>query len=71
MRQPRTTALQGIRCENKYYQLEEMEDKENCTTELFLTANGQVEFGETDGPVWADAIGTWQVMPGTGKEENN
>ena len=60
-----SSRLYGIRCENKYYQLEEMEDKDNSTTELFLTAEGNVEFGETDGPLWSDAEGRWHVEPGT------
>jgi hypothetical protein len=34
----------------EYYQLEEMEDKDTCTTELFLRADGGIEFGDTDGP---------------------
>ena len=42
-----------------------MEDQEDCTTELFLTADGVVEFGETDGPVWTSAVGSWSVAPGT------
>ena len=42
-----------------------MEDKENSTTELFLTAEGTVEFGETDGPLWSAAEGRWHVEPGT------
>jgi hypothetical protein len=50
--------LYRIRCENKYYQLEEMEDRENCTTELFLKEDGQVLIGETDGPLWTEAVGT-------------
>ena len=37
-----TTVLYRIRCENKYYQLEELEDADNCTTELFLKSNGVV-----------------------------
>ena len=53
----RSTVLYRIRCENKYYQLEEMEDRENCTTELFLKEDGQVLIGETDGPLWTEAIG--------------
>ena len=61
----KSSSLYGIRCENKYYQLEEMEDKENSTTELFLTAEGTVEFGETDGPLWSSAEGRWHVEPGT------
>ena len=42
-----------------------MEDKDNCTTELFLLEDGGVEFGETDGPLWTAAVGQWQVIPGT------
>ena len=57
--------LFGIRCENKYYQLEELEDKDTCTTELFLKADRTIEFGETDGPLWAAAVGTWDVKPNT------
>lgn len=55
--------LNGIRCENKYYQLEELEDKESCTTELFLTANGQVEFGETDVSRVCDARFPFIISP--------
>jgi hypothetical protein len=51
------TVLYRIRCENKYYQLEEMEDRDNCTTELFLKENGEVLIGETDGPLWTEAVG--------------
>jgi len=57
--------LYGIRCEQKYYQLEEKEDKESCTTELFLLEDGRIEFGATDGPVWSEASGHWEVIPGT------
>ncbi|CAB9499871.1 expressed unknown protein [Seminavis robusta] len=64
-RSSKSTKLFGIRCENKYYQLEELEDKDNCTTELFLTEDGQVEVGKTDGPVWTGAIGRWAVIPGS------
>lgn len=63
--QTSSVAMYGIRCENKYYQLEEMEDKESCTTELFLLEDGGVEFGETDGPLWTSAVGGWKIFPGT------
>jgi hypothetical protein len=53
----RKTVLYRIRCENKYYQLEEMEDRETCTTELFLKEDGQILIGETDGPLWTEAVG--------------
>jgi len=51
-----------IRCENKYYQLEELEDAENCTTELFLKENGDVEMGDTDGPLYTIATGKWEMI---------
>eukprot|EP00429_Kryptoperidinium_foliaceum_P066065 CAMPEP_0176061244 /NCGR_PEP_ID=MMETSP0120_2-20121206/30534_1 /TAXON_ID=160619 /ORGANISM="Kryptoperidinium foliaceum, Strain CCMP 1326" /LENGTH=171 /DNA_ID=CAMNT_0017394801 /DNA_START=127 /DNA_END=642 /DNA_ORIENTATION=+ len=60
-----SSALSAIRCFDKYYQLEELEDKESCTTELFLRADGVVEFGETDGPQFLAAAGTWSVPDGT------
>lgn len=49
----------------EYYQLEEMEDKDSCTTELYLRADGVIEFGDTDGPQFITAAGTWSVPPGT------
>ena len=49
----------------EYYQLEELEDKETCTTELFLREDGVVDFGETDGPKYIAAAGTWSVPAGT------
>ncbi|EEC46241.1 predicted protein [Phaeodactylum tricornutum CCAP 1055/1] len=64
-RDARSMKLFAIRCEDKYYQLEEMEDKENCTTELYLKGDRTVEFGDTDGPIWTEAVGSWQVKPGT------
>jgi len=57
--------LHGIRCEDKYYQLEEMEDKQTCTTELFLKADRTVIFGNTDGPQYLVASGSWEVEPNT------
>lgn len=49
----------------EYYQLEEMEDRDTCTTELFLRADGVIEFGDTDGPKYLAAAGTWSVPQGT------
>ena len=42
-----------------------MEDSDSCTTELFLREDRVVEFGQTDGPQWTAAAGTWQVEPNT------
>jgi len=50
-----------IRCENKYYQLEELEDADNCTTELFLKHDGTVDVMETDGPLFSKAVGNWEI----------
>lgn len=50
-----------IRCENKYYQLEELEDADNCTTELFLKDDGTVDVMETDGPLFSKAVGNWEI----------
>jgi len=49
----------------EYYQLEEMEDKDTCTTELFLRADGVIEFGDTDGPQPNHSEGRWTVPDGT------
>lgn len=55
------TVMYRIRCENKYYQLEELEDSDNCTTELFLKEDGTVDILETDGPIFDKAEGNWEV----------
>mmetsp|Transcript_28051 Transcript_28051/g.42779 ORF Transcript_28051/g.42779 Transcript_28051/m.42779 type:complete len:200 (-) Transcript_28051:95-694(-) len=56
--------LHDVRFENKYFQLEEMEDKDRCTTELFLRADRRVQIGITDGPRHSDGVGTWEVQEG-------
>ena len=60
-----STCLYGIRCEDKFYQLEEKEDGETSRTEVYLMADRQVDFGKTDGPVPDYVEGTWHVEPGT------
>eukprot|EP00980_Cylindrotheca_fusiformis_P015298 scaffold4266_cov83-Cylindrotheca_fusiformis.AAC.3 len=57
--------LYGIRCEDKFYQLEEREDAETSSTEVYLMKDRQVDFGKTDGPVPDSVEGTWHVEPGT------
>jgi hypothetical protein len=57
--------LYGIRCEDKQYQLEEREDAECSTTELYLNADRSIRFGETDGPLPTLVTGTWHVAPAT------
>jgi hypothetical protein len=43
----------------KYFQLEELEDSESATTEILLNADLSVAVGETDGPLFTHARGTW------------
>jgi hypothetical protein len=38
-----------------------MEDKDTCTTELFLRADGVIEFGDTDGPKPVAVKGHWYL----------
>lgn len=44
----------------RYFQLEEMEDADTATTEVFLNADQTVDIGETDGPLFIGAEGTWK-----------
>lgn len=44
---------------SKFFQLEEKEDKDVCTTEIFLADDGTVLLAETDGPLPLRATGTW------------
>jgi len=51
---------------DKYFQLEELEDKEDCTTEVFLRHDNTAVVGETTGPIFVSASGTWeQKLNGT------
>jgi hypothetical protein len=45
---------------SKFFQLEEKEDKESCSTEVFLSNDGTVTLGDTDGPLPLQATGTWK-----------
>jgi hypothetical protein len=40
-----------------------MEDKETCTTELFLAKDGSVTVSETNGPPPIQSSGQWKVIP--------
>ena len=45
-----------------YFQLEELEDCESSTTELLLNDDNTVTVGETDGPIYLEASGTWTTQ---------
>jgi len=50
----------------KYFQLEELEDAETATTEVFLHTDQTVSVGETDGPLHIQASGTWSRLDNGG-----
>jgi len=59
MTQLQYSTTDAIEIGQRFFQLEEMEDKETEITEVFLNADRTVSLGETDGPVYISAQGTW------------
>ena len=55
------------------FQLEEMEDADTCTSEVVLNADFTVTVGETDGPIYKEATGTWSAIqvPNSGTDDND
>jgi hypothetical protein len=58
--------LQAWRLIGKYFQIEEMEDRDACTTEVILNPNSTVTTLETNGPIHIDATGMWKLDKITG-----
>lgn len=54
-----TGRLLPLGVKGRYFQLEELEDKETATTEVFLRPDSTVDVMDTDGPVFNAASGTW------------
>jgi hypothetical protein len=46
----------------KEFQLEELEDKEECETEVWLNRDGTVTLGKTNGPQVKDYRGDWHII---------
>jgi len=61
------TSLSASLANSKYFQLEEMEDQECCTTEVYLADDGSVRVSttQTDGPPPSSASGTWEEREGS------
>lgn len=57
-----TNTIPKINPASKFFNLEEMEDKEVCTTEVFLSQNGSVTLTETNGPPPVASYGHWKVV---------
>ena len=64
----RTTpsSLQAWRLVGKYFQIEEMEDRDSCTTEVILNSNATISTLATNGPRHVSATGMWKLDPSTG-----
>eukprot|EP00558_Chaetoceros_sp_UNC1202_P014523 CAMPEP_0197233348 /NCGR_PEP_ID=MMETSP1429-20130617/1423_1 /TAXON_ID=49237 /ORGANISM="Chaetoceros sp., Strain UNC1202" /LENGTH=213 /DNA_ID=CAMNT_0042691573 /DNA_START=30 /DNA_END=671 /DNA_ORIENTATION=+ len=61
---PEGSTSEPVNVASKFFQLEEKEDKETCTTEIFLSSDGTVTLSETDGPPPLRATGTWSQKDG-------
>ena len=55
------TQLSAWRLIGKYFQIEEMEDRDACTTEVILNPDHTVTPLETNGPIHKEASGTWTL----------
>ena len=55
-------ALSAADLASKEYQLEELEDKEECETELWLNDDGSVTLGKTNGPLFKECKGDWHMI---------
>lgn len=62
----RTRPLHAWRLIGKYFQIEEMEDRDACTTEVILNPNSTVTTLETNGPIHLAATGMWKLDKLTG-----
>jgi len=54
---------------SKEFQLEELEDKEECETELWLNEDGSVTLGATNGPPVKDYVGDWHLLETAGEAD--
>mmetsp|Transcript_17887 Transcript_17887/g.41393 ORF Transcript_17887/g.41393 Transcript_17887/m.41393 type:complete len:192 (-) Transcript_17887:156-731(-) len=57
----RLSAATDASIADRYFQLEELEDKETATTEVHLRGDHSVEIGETDGPEPCDYTANWRL----------
>lgn len=54
---------------SKEFQLEELEDREECETELWLNDNGSVTLGNTNGPLVKSYKGDWHLLETASEED--
>lgn len=58
-----SSALGVTRLDDMYFQVEEMEDKDSCTTEVLLNKDNTVTLFQTNGPLFVAATGKWRLKP--------
>lgn len=58
---PKTSFTREDLC-SKEFQLEELEDKEECETEVWLNDDGSVTLGASNGPFVQDYVGEWHLL---------
>ncbi len=58
---PKTSFTRDDLC-SKEFQLEELEDKEECETEVWLNDDGSVTLGTSNGPLVKDYVGEWHFL---------
>lgn len=58
---PKTSFTREDLC-SKEFQLEELEDKEECETEVWLNDDGSVTLGASNGPLVKDYVGEWHLL---------
>lgn len=47
---------------SREFQLEELEDKEECVSEVKLNDDGTVTLGSTSGPAFSGYVGDWHLL---------
>jgi hypothetical protein len=55
----------------KYFNLQELEDRESCLTEVFFNPDQSLKIGVTDGPIFTEAKGKWELDEATGSFKMN
>ena len=62
---PKTSYSREDLC-SKEFQLEELEDKEESETEVWLNDDGSITLGASNGPLVTDYTGEWHLLETTG-----
>mmetsp|Transcript_11292 Transcript_11292/g.17883 ORF Transcript_11292/g.17883 Transcript_11292/m.17883 type:complete len:204 (-) Transcript_11292:201-812(-) len=61
--------VSGSDLTSRDFQIEELEDREGCETELWLNEDGTVTIGATNGPSVKDYMGNWEFIETASESE--